>query len=93
MLSRLLELLRAGGTRRIGGLAEELETTPQLVQAMLEDLARMGYIGQLNARCTESCSKCPTSHMCAVGAPSSEEGDGRIWVLLENRRPSGETPQ
>lgn len=94
MLTRLLELLREGGTHRIGELAQELETTPQLVQVMLEDLARMGYVGRLNARCSDTCSQCPTSHMCAVGGPSSEAGDGRIWVLLENKKgPGSETPQ
>ncbi len=86
MLNKLLELLREGGTRRIAELAQELETTPQLVQAMLEDLARMGYLGQLNAQCSESCAECPMSHVCAVGGPSSEGGNGRVWVLLEAKK-------
>ena len=40
MLIKLLELLRTGGTHRVADLARELETTPALVEAMLEDLHR-----------------------------------------------------
>ena len=34
MLNRLLELLREGGTRRIRSLADDLDTTPELVEAI-----------------------------------------------------------
>ena len=43
MLDQLLQLLRAGGTHRVSDLAHELETTPALVEAMLEGLVRMGH--------------------------------------------------
>lgn len=83
MLNRLLELLRRGGARRVEELARELDTTPQLVEAMLEDLARMGYLKRLSAQCSEACAECPMSNMCVAGGPSSGPSQGEIWVLRE----------
>lgn len=85
MLNRLLELLRKGGTRRMDDLARELDTTPGLVEAMLEGLAHMGYVKRLSAQCAEACAECRLSHMCAVGGPSSEASKGEIWVLVERQ--------
>jgi len=85
MLSRLLELLRSGGTYRLADLARELDTTPALVEAMMEDLARMGYVRRLDARCEGACRECPVAGLCAAGTPSRspDSGEGRAWVLTE----------
>ena len=66
-MSRLLELLRAGGTHRVTGLARELDTTSELVKAMLEDLARMGYLKQVGEECTDKCVSCPLAGLCTAG--------------------------
>ncbi len=76
MLNRLLELLRMGGTHRVTELARELETTPQLVEAMLEDLARMGYLKRVGGECGGGCAACPLAGLCATGADN-----GRVWAL------------
>jgi DNA-binding Lrp family transcriptional regulator len=89
MLNRLLELLREGGTLRIRNLADELDTTPELVEAMLEDLARMGYLRRVGAECSEQCKTCSLSEMCVAGGSSQEESDGQAlnaWVLAERQR-------
>ena len=77
MLDRLLSLLRAGGTRRVSDLADVLDTTPELVEMMLEDLARMGYLKPVSGGCGSGCSSCPMSGMCTVG------GGERIWTLTD----------
>lgn len=77
MLSRLLELLKAGGTHRIEDLARRLETTPELVEMMLEDLARMGYLKLAGGECAGKCATCPLAGTCAAGTK------GRIWALTE----------
>jgi len=82
VLDRLLELLREGGTHRISDIAQELGTTPQLVEAMLEDLARMGYVKRVAAQCSGKCTTCPVSQTCTVGGG---ESNGRIWVLTEKQ--------
>ena len=77
MLNRLLELLRAGGTHRVADLARELETTPALVEVMLENLARMGYLKRVGGECAGGCAGCSLAGLCTTG-----EG-GRVWTLTE----------
>lgn len=85
MLSKLLELLRQGGTHRISDLAQELGTTPELVETMLEDLAQMGYLKRTAAQCSAKCKTCPMSEMCVAGGSLQAGGSGRIWVLAEEQ--------
>ena len=80
MLNKLLELLRSGGTHRVADLAHALETTPGLVEVMLEDLDRMGYLRQVGGQCGQSCAGCSLAGLCAAG-----EG-GRVWALAELRQ-------
>jgi len=77
MLERLLELLRAGGTRRVSDLARELETTPALVQLMLDELVRLGYLRRVAGSCDAHCGSCSLDGLCATGA------GGQIWTLVE----------
>lgn len=81
MLDRLLELLREGDTRRISDLARELGTTPDLVRAMMEDLARMGYVKRGATECSEECASCPMSALCVAGSGSQGRRSGQVWVL------------
>ncbi len=74
MLDRLLELLRAGGTHRVSDLARALDTTPELVEMMLEDLSRAGYVKPV-AACTETCASCPLADSCIPAQP------GKAWTL------------
>jgi len=85
MLNRLLDLLREGGARRIEDLARELDTTPGLVEAMLEDLARMGYVKRVSAQCSDACAECRLSSMCAAGGSSFDGSSGQIWVLVDEQ--------
>lgn len=78
--------MQEGGTRRITDLAHELDTTPQLIDAMLEDLEQMGYVKRLRSECGERCGSCPMSEVCAAGGSLSGENDGKVWVLTGTRR-------
>jgi DNA-binding Lrp family transcriptional regulator len=75
MLDRLLDLLRSGGTRRVAELARELGTTPELVEMMLEDLCRKGYLKRVGGDCSGKCAACPMAGLCAAG------GAGKLWAL------------
>ena len=79
MLERLLDLVREGGTRRVIDLARALDTTPQLVEAMLEDLVRMGHLKKVEGRCADSCTSCSLASQCAAGER------GEVWSLSERR--------
>jgi predicted ArsR family transcriptional regulator len=77
MLNRLLDTLQAGGTHRVADLARELDTTSELVEAMLEDLARMGYLKRVGGECAGRCGNCPMAGLCAAGS------SGQLWSLVE----------
>jgi hypothetical protein len=82
MLDTLLKILRDGGTHQVGDLARELDTTYELVEAMLEDLVHMGYLRQVRAECGEACGSCPLSGLCAAGEA------GRMWALTAEADPA-----
>ena len=77
MLNQLLELLQSGGTHRVADLAHELDTTPDLVEAMLEDLGRMGYLKRMGGACGDGCGGCSLAGLCSAGS------DGQVWTLTE----------
>lgn len=81
MLNRLLTLLREGGTHRVSDLAQELDTTPQLVEMMLEDLGRRGYLKRMGGSCTDQCNGCQMAGMCSVGSP--DDSKNQVWALAE----------
>jgi hypothetical protein len=56
-------------------VAQELGASPALVETMLEDLARRGYLRPLEAQCARACAGCAVAGHCAV------TGGGRVWQL------------
>ncbi len=77
LLERLLALLRQGGVLSISEVAEELGTSPELVETMLDDLARRGYVRPVEAQCGLKCAGCP--YACGGGVA----GAGRLWRVEE----------
>jgi hypothetical protein len=77
MLNRLLEILRDGGSHRVSDIARALGTTTELVEAMIEDLTRMGHLKQVAGECGETCASCSLRGMCTA------EASGRVWTLTE----------
>jgi len=75
MLERLLKEVRLGGTIQPAELALRLDTSPAMVQAMLADLERMGYLRALDACSTEACSGCPFTSACAQAKPA------KTWIV------------
>ncbi len=75
MLERLLDLVQAGGTRSIDELACALDTTPELIQAMLENLGRMGYLKVVDGACSAPCGDCALASDCGAGAGS------KVWAV------------
>ena len=75
MLLRLLRMLNQGGTRSLEDLARELDVSAPLLEAMVEDLARSGYLRRLDATCSASCKACAERASCTTGS--------RLWTLTE----------
>lgn len=90
MIERLLDLLRTGGVRQVADMAHELETTPALVEMMLEHLEQTGHLmrpdggtggqGCGGAEVQGSQERCAA---CALAGSCAALGGGRVWVLTE----------
>lgn len=76
MLEELLGLVAQGGAHSYEDLTEQLAITQPLLEAMLEDLARLGYLRSLGGVCPGVCTSCSVGS-CAVTGP------GRLWSLTE----------
>jgi hypothetical protein len=84
MLERLLDLLATGGVHTPGELAARLGVSDGLLDQMLTDLSRMGYLRQVgNLACPPSpaaasgrCGGCSLAGACAAG-----QSGGRMWAL------------
>ena len=75
-LEDLLRLVAEGGVHSYEELAAALSVSLPLLEAMLENLARLGYLRSAEAACGQDCDGCPLGG-CSVA------GRGRLWVLTE----------
>ena len=85
MLRKLLRFIAEGGTHTKTELARELGVSEDLVERMLADLARMGYLNPVEGDCASQCAACPLASTCAVGTPT------RIWALTEKGQKAAES--
>ena len=86
-MERLLSTLAEGGIHTPADLAGQLDVSERLVEHMLADLSRMGYLRPVpNGPCQapsngghiDPCNGCPVSNACAVCEPGS-----RVWALTQ----------
>ncbi len=80
MLKQLLSLLATGGVHTPSELAARLGVTESLLEQMLADLSRMGYLrSDSGSTCPAAhCTECPLEDACAVGEPG-----GKVWTLTD----------
>ena len=76
MLETLLKLLQDTRTHSLADLAHALDTSTEMVEAMLQDLERMGYVRQVTG-CDQNCQGCSLKGACTLSSPT------RIWALVE----------
>ena len=74
MLEQLIKEIRAGGTLEVGSLAARLNTSPQIVEAMLEHLQRSGLISAY-VNCEDGCQGCSLKGGCST----KPKGGVRLW--------------
>jgi hypothetical protein len=87
VLDRLLQILAEGGAHSYADLALNLGVGEGLLQQMIHDLARMGYLEAVGERCQEKCEGCPVAGTCAVG------GRGQVWSLTQKGSRVAQEPQ
>ena len=80
MLFQLLKVIHSMSAHSLKELAQQLDVSQELVESMIEELARLDYLRPLAAKCSDECGHCPVGGMCAIG------GLGRVWALTESGR-------
>ena len=76
MVEQLLQMVAEGGVQSYEDLAKRLSISVPLLETMLEDLARLGYLRPVDSTCGGECAG------CSVGA-CSITGPGRLWTLTD----------
>ena len=76
MIEQLLRLLTDGGAHSYEELAKRLSISIPLLEMMLEDLSRLGYLSPVDSDCGAHCTS------CSIGS-CSITGPGRLWALTD----------
>jgi Mn-dependent DtxR family transcriptional regulator len=63
-------------------LARQLDVSEELLEQMLQDLARMGYLKPMADGCETHCAGCSLAETCTIGGPT------RVWTLTEKAQNS-----
>lgn len=64
MLERLLELITRDHRIAVAELAQALDTSPEMVESMLGELERLGYLAVVPGCATGACSGCSGQASC-----------------------------
>lgn len=80
MIEELLKLLASGKTYTLTTLAEMLDISEGLLEQMLTDLERAGYVAAADMGCAGHCAGCPSAGLCALLHGK------RIWGLTDKGR-------
>jgi hypothetical protein len=75
MLQQILQAVSAGGVYSLPQLAIQLNISVELLESMIDDLVRMGYLKPVCTSCAEHCHDCPEANSCGTGS------GGRAWTL------------
>ena len=81
MFETLLNFIAAKGTASSAALARSLGVNHGLLDAMLNELTRQGYLTTVIERCGVACERCPMRKACLY------RRQARIWMLS----PKGES--
>ena len=74
ILEKLLQLVAQGGIQSYDDLTRGLFISQPLLEVMLEDLTRLGYLRSVDDASGGHCKGCTTGG-CSIAGP------GRIWSL------------
>lgn len=76
MIEQLLRLVAAGGVHSYEDLAKRLSVSKPLLEMMLEDLSRLGYLRPVDNGCDRHCAGCSIGG-CSIAGPR------RLWTLTD----------
>jgi hypothetical protein len=76
MLDKLLAIMNRGGTLTVDQIARELNTTPAMIDELIDHLMRSGWLKPMDASCDSSC------HQCALASDCRRTNQSRIWQIM-----------
>jgi hypothetical protein len=76
VIEQLLRMVAEGGIHSYDELAQRLSISQPLLEVMLEDLARLGYLNAVQNGCGGHCGACQMSGCAVVGTR-------RLWALTD----------
>jgi hypothetical protein len=76
VLRQILAHLGEGRPWTVEALADELDTTTEVVLLAIEDLVQRGYLRPVGASCGGACSSCSMAAGCVKGLSSPS----RAWT-------------
>ncbi len=69
MLEQILKQLQKGGSTSVPDLARQLNVSERLVEQMLAELVRLGYLRLLDTCYRDACTGCPQKSGCGIHRP------------------------
>lgn len=84
MLEKLLQLIEQGGSLTPVTLARQLNTTPGMVEMMMDELTRRGLLKatEFSKNCdSESCGACYLANTC-------HQNRQKIWMTTNKSQPT-----
>ena len=85
LLEGLLAILSRGRASTLDDLAREIDASSELIEHMLDQLARAGYIRAVGGSCAGQCAGCGYGRGCA------EAHNRRIWIVTDRARMAADT--
>ena len=77
MLEQLMKLIQKGEITSLSVLARQLNVSEALVEQMLEELVRLGYLRPLETCSSEACTGCSQRKSCITRRPV------QTWVVIK----------
>ncbi|MBM3190612.1 MAG: hypothetical protein FJZ90_18085 [Chloroflexi bacterium] len=77
LLDDLLRNLIDDEIHTLDELSHEMDISPGLLEQMLQDLERGGYLRAVESSCEGRCTDCPQRAACALSF------GGRLWTVTE----------
>ena len=83
MLEQIMKQLEQGEAASVPTLARQLKVSEVLVEQMLVELTRLGYLRPLEACSQDACAGCPQHTNCSTRRPV------RTWEVIKKTKPVG----
>ncbi len=87
MLMRLIRLVAEGSVHSHAAIASQFDVSTGLLEQMLQDLERMGYLAPVGGACdTSQCRHCPLGGSCTT------DMQGNVWTLTARGAQAAKKP-